>query len=177
MNCSSREGKQLSFSPWYLPIQPSSAPASHQEMSHWSREPRTKPGCTHHRGPSPHEQWELGTACRGHSPFQVGSNPHIGHLPAHSCNEREENQCLPEKNRHWHQGQITALGAGLHGTWGKRQKGKPRAFPPPFTRQKVVRGQRTQTADPFTFHVSHKDVSICPLIDPMLEGAAFKHNL
>lgn len=31
--------------------------------------------------------------------------------------------------------------------------------------------------DPFTFHVSHKDVSVCPLVDPMLEGAAFEYDL
>ena len=38
-------------------------------------------------------------AARGHSPFQVGSDPHVGHLPAHSCNEREDNQSLPREER------------------------------------------------------------------------------
>lgn len=38
-------------------------------------------------------------------------------------------------------------------------------------------GHGNHTGDPFTFHVSHEDVSVCPLVDPMLEGAAFEHNL
>lgn len=60
---------------------------------------------------------------------------------------------------------------------GNRQEGKAGAFPPPFAGQRVARGYGRQMGDPFTFHVSHKDVSICPLVDPMLEGAAFEYDL
>lgn len=38
-------------------------------------------------------------------------------------------------------------------------------------------GHGYHTGDPLTFHVSHKDVSICPLVNPVLEGAAFEYNL
>lgn len=56
------------------------------------------------------------------------------------------------------------------------QEGKPGAFlPSPGWR--VVTGNGHHTGDLFTFHVSHEDVSICPLVNPVLEGAAFEHNL
>lgn len=116
-------------------------------------------------------------AAQGHSPFQVGSNPHVGHLPAHSCNEREDNQSLPRE------GWALALRAGhCPASWapwhvGKEAGGQGWAFPPPFTGQRVVRGHRSLMGNPFTFHVCHEDVSICPLVDPMLEGAAFEHDL
>lgn len=58
----------------------------------------------------------------------------------------------------------------------ERHEGKPGAFLP-FPGWRVLTGHRHNTRDPFTFHVSHKDVSICPLVNPMLEGAAFEHNL
>lgn len=58
----------------------------------------------------------------------------------------------------------------------ERQEGKPGAFLP-FPGWRVVMGHENHTGDPFTFHVSDKDVSVCPLVDPMLEGAAFEHNL
>lgn len=32
-----------------------------------------------------------------HSPFEIGSYPHVGHLPAHACKEREDNQPLPRQ--------------------------------------------------------------------------------
>lgn len=61
---------------------------------------------------------------------------------------------------------------------GKRgkQEGKPGAFLS-FPGWRVVEGHEHHMGYPFTFHVSHEDVSICPLVNPMLEGAAFEHNL
>lgn len=96
--------------------------------------------------------------------------------PTPAMKGRTASLCL-EKDGHRHQGRVITLGAGLHGTWQKRQEGKAGAFPPPFTGQRVVRGHGNQMGDPFTFHVSHEDISICPLVDPVLEGAAFEHNL
>lgn len=60
-----------------------------------------------------------GTAAQGHSPFQVGGNPHVGHLPAHSCNEREDNQPQPRE------GQALAPRAGhCPGSWAPWLVGK-----------------------------------------------------
>lgn len=70
------------------------------ETSH--RMARMEPGHAYYRAPRQQRSWGQpeATPCHhleGHSPFEVGSYPHVGHLPAHSCNEREDNQSLPRQ--------------------------------------------------------------------------------
>lgn len=103
------------LSPWW-----------HQEPSHRSRERRTGPR-------SPSWPFPLRQQQR-HSPFQVGSNPHVGHLPAHSCNGREDNQALRQ-----HQRQDIALGAGLR---GEQAGGQGWGFSSSFCRPEGGKGLR-----------------------------------
>lgn len=61
--------------------------------------------------------------------------------------------------------------------WGGKEAGGQAWGFSFFPGWRGVMGHGHHTGDPLTFHVSHKDVSICPLVNPMLEGAAFEHDL
>lgn len=99
-----------------------------------SSEPRTELGHALRHGLSPRKRCGAGDgqghpvpAAGGHSPFQVGGDPHIGHLPAHSCKGREDNQALPIKGQPPSTGQRPGRWAPWHAA--KRQEGKPGLLP------------------------------------------------
>lgn len=97
-------------------------------MTHQSREARMEPDHGHHHGPcqvssrAGDSQGHPAPAAGGHSPFQVGSDPHVGQLPAHSCNLRGQPVSVQRRTG------ISTKGRSLPWTegsmaWGKTEAG------------------------------------------------------